>query len=64
MTHPAVSLVAVIGIPHERHGEEIKTFIVLKEGATAVPQDIIVWTRQQMASCKYQRIVNICTSLP
>src|SRR5690606_1297368 len=24
MTHPAVSLVAVIGVPHESHGEEIK----------------------------------------
>ena len=24
MTHPAVSLAAVIGVPHESHGEEIK----------------------------------------
>src|ERR1035437_2528659 len=31
MTHQAVSLVAVIGVPDERLGEEVKAFIVLKQ---------------------------------
>ncbi len=35
MTHPAVSLVAVLGVPDDRMGEEIKAFIVTKPGATA-----------------------------
>src|SRR5260221_3231406 len=30
MTHPAVSLAAVIGVPHERHGEEVTAFVILK----------------------------------
>ena len=35
MTHPAVSLAAVIGVPHESHGEEIKAFVILnKDTAT------------------------------
>ena len=33
MTHPAVSLCAVIGVPDERLGEEVKAFIVCKPGA-------------------------------
>ena len=28
MTHPAVSLAAVIGVPHESHGEEIKAVVI------------------------------------
>ena len=33
MTHPAVSLVAVIGVPCDKMGEEVKAFIVKKQGA-------------------------------
>ena len=35
MKHPAISLVAVIGIPDEKYGEEIKACVVLKEGESA-----------------------------
>ena len=28
LTHPAVSLVAVIGVPHASHGEEIKAYVI------------------------------------
>ena len=33
MTHPDVSLAAVIGVPHESHGEEIKAVVILNDGA-------------------------------
>ena len=32
MTHEAVSLAAVIGVPHESHGEEIKAVLILNDG--------------------------------
>ena len=64
LTHPAISLVAVIGVPHEQHGEEVKAVIVLKEGAQATPKEITAWSKEQMAAYKYPRIVDIRDSLP
>ena len=64
MTHPAVSLAAVIGMPDMEHGEEIKALVVLKEGHKAAPEEIIEWSKEQMAAYKYPRIVEIRDSLP
>ena len=64
LTHPAISLTAVIGVPHEQHGEEVKAFVVLKEGQEATEEEIRNWSKEQMASYKYPRIVEIRDSLP
>ncbi len=64
LTHPAISLVAVIGVPHEQHGEEVKAVIVLKEGAQVTSAEIIAWSKEQVAAYKYPRIVDIRDSLP
>ncbi len=64
MTHPDVSLAAVVGVPHEEHGEEIKAFVVLQEGAAADAEAIVGWCREQMAAYKYPRIVAFRDSLP
>jgi long-chain acyl-CoA synthetase len=64
MTHEAVSLAAVIGVPHEQHGEEIKAYVIRSEGATATEDELIAWSREQMASYKYPRIVAFVDSLP
>lgn len=64
LTHPAVSLAAVVGVPHDRHGEEIKAHVVLKEGQNATPEEISAWSKEQMASYKYPRIVEISPTLP
>ncbi len=64
MTHPAVSLASVIGVPHDSHGEEVKAYIVLKPGETATEDDILAWSKEQMAAYKYPRIVEIRESLP
>lgn len=64
LTHPAISLSSVIGVPHDSHGEEVKAFVVLNPGETIQSEDIIKWAKEQMASYKYPRIVEIRESLP
>jgi long-chain acyl-CoA synthetase len=64
MTHPAVSLVAVIAVPDERLGEEIKAFVVKKPGAELSEEDFIGWCRGQLAANKYPRYVEFRDELP
>ena len=64
MTHPAISLAAVVGVPHQSHGEEVKAFVILAPGAAATPEELIAWGREEMAGHKYPRIVEIVESLP
>ena len=62
--HAAVSLVAVIGVPDEQYGEEIKAFVVLKEGATATESELIEFTKARLAAYKYPRMVEFLSALP
>ncbi|WP_318212039.1 long-chain fatty acid--CoA ligase [Streptomyces sp. SJL17-1] len=64
MTHPAISLAAVVGVPHESHGEEIKAFVILERGAEARPDELVAWGKEQMAAYKYPRIVEVVRTLP
>jgi long-chain acyl-CoA synthetase len=64
MTHPAVSLVAVIGIPDERLGEEVKAIIVRKPGMSATETEMLAWCRDQFAAYKYPRVVEFRDSMP
>lgn len=64
VTHPAISLAAVIGVPHEQQGEEIKAYIILKEGANLSPNEVISWSQENMAAYKYPRQVEITAKLP
>jgi long-chain acyl-CoA synthetase len=43
--NPKISKCAVIGVPDDRTGERVKAYIVLKEGVTATPEEIIAWTK-------------------
>jgi long-chain acyl-CoA synthetase len=64
MTHPAVSLAAVVGVPHDSHGEEVKAFIIRTPGAGLTEDELIAWCRDIMAAYKYPRIVEFAESLP
>ena len=62
--HEAISLVAVIGIPHEQMGEEIKAFVVLNDGAELSESELIAFTKSKLAAYKYPREIEFVDSLP
>jgi long-chain acyl-CoA synthetase len=64
MTHEDVSLAAVIGVPHESHGEEVKAFVILNPGASTTAEELVAWGKEQMANYKYPRIVEVVENLP
>jgi long-chain acyl-CoA synthetase len=64
MTHPDVSLAAVVGVPHDRHGEEVKAYVIRTPDATTTESELLAWGREQMAAYKYPRIVEYVDSLP
>jgi long-chain acyl-CoA synthetase len=64
MTHEAVSLAAVVGVPHESHGEEIKAFVILEDGASVTEDELREWAKEQMAGYKYPRIIQFAKDLP
>lgn len=64
LTHPKVSLAAVVGVPHPSHGEEIKAYVIPKESDSVTPAEIVEWGKEQFAGYKYPRLVEIVDSLP
>lgn len=65
MTHPSVSLAAVIGVPHESHGEEVKAYVILDKTADPVTsEELVAWGKEQFAAYKYPRVVEVVETLP
>ncbi|HQX76374.1 MAG TPA: AMP-binding protein, partial [Thermoflexales bacterium] len=64
VTHPQVSLAAVIGLPDQRLGEEIKAYVVRKPGATVTEEELMAWCKNTMADYKYPRHIEFRDALP
>jgi acyl-CoA synthetase (AMP-forming)/AMP-acid ligase II len=62
LRHPAVQQAAVIGIPDERLGEVGMAFVVVSGDVTG--DEIMEWSRGQMANYKVPRAVEILDALP
>jgi long-chain acyl-CoA synthetase len=65
--HPAVAQVAVVGLPHAVHGEEVCAVVRTSPGATPGPglgAEIVAWSRARMAPYKYPRLVEFVDAFP
>lgn len=62
--HPDVGEVAVIGIPSERWGEEVKAVVALEPGKQRDPDSIIAWARERIASYKVPKTIDFIEALP
>ena len=62
--HPKVKEASIIGISHEKRGEAVKAFIVLKEGETATSDEIIQYCKENLAAYKVPAEVEFREKLP
>jgi long-chain acyl-CoA synthetase len=67
IVHPKVDDVAVIGVPNEEMGEEVKAVVIPAAGAEPGPAlegELIAWCRSGIAHYKCPRTVDFVTELP
>ena len=64
--HPAIKECCIIASPDERRGETVKLVAVLKEGFSekVSGEDILSWSRSQMAAYKVPRLIEFIDALP
>ncbi|MFJ5632686.1 FadD3 family acyl-CoA ligase [Streptomyces goshikiensis] len=62
--HPDIADVAVVGVPDPRLGEVGKAYAVRRPGATVTADDLIAWSRREMANYKVPREVEFVGELP
>ena len=61
---PSVLEVCTIGVPDEKRGETVKTFIVLREGAAVTEEEIKEFCRKKLAPYKVPTQVEFLKELP
>jgi crotonobetaine/carnitine-CoA ligase len=67
MQHPAIKLAAVLGVPDDLRGEEVKAYLVLQPGhsvETTPPQQIIAFAKERLAYFKVPRYLEFVDDLP
>ena len=62
--HPQVARAAVIGVPRGKRGEMTRAYVVLKDGGTVKPRELINFGRAHLPNYKAPRSVKILPELP
>lgn len=64
MLHPAVKEGVTIGVPDEMFGEEVKSFVVAKDGLSITPDEIIAHCSHYLPKTKIPKYVEIVSDIP
>ena len=60
--HPDVIDAAVVGVPHQTLGEEVKAVVQLRPGSTTTAEDIRAFCREHLANFKVPEYVELRAS--
>lgn len=62
--HPSVKGAAVVGVPHDKWGEEVKAIVVLHEGKQATPEELIEFVKDRKGSLMAPKSVELWNAIP
>jgi len=62
--HPKIREAATVGVPDELYGEEVKAFVVLKEGEIASEDEILTFCRTRLADYKCPKSIVFLEQIP
>ncbi|MGH2569876.1 MAG: AMP-binding enzyme, partial [bacterium] len=63
-SHPCILEAATIGVPDERRGETVKSFVVFHPGKSATEDELVAWCRERLAPYKIPRAIEVRAELP
>jgi len=62
--HPAVQNVAVVGLPHDKWGEEVCAVVALHEGQTVTEAELIAFVKERKGSLMAPKKVTFRDQIP
>ena len=64
MALPGVFECAVVGVPHEKWGEAVKAFVVIRGGASLTQEGVISHCKAKLGGVKSPKSVEFCQEIP